>query len=187
MQFVLYYVVWFICLYNISCMFDKNIAHRKVAQPRRPSKNRVTVVNAHSHLEKSRARQSKSRNHFVTDAAPYGCTLPRRIIALMFWSDATHLTSFGDAKLWPLYVFFGNQTKYSRGQPSAKLCNHVAYFQTVSISYCCKTYISANEFGALVTRRLQGFCLGTQWKTTRWLIFHTLSPRTLPCSMDRAS
>ena len=64
-----------------------------------------------------------------------GCTLPRRIVALMFWSDATHLTSFGDAKLWPLYVFFGNQTKYSRGQPSAKLCNHVAYFQTVSISH----------------------------------------------------
>ena len=40
----------------------------KIAQP---SKNRVTVVNAHSHLEKSRAWQSKSRNHFVTDAAPY--------------------------------------------------------------------------------------------------------------------
>jgi len=60
------------------------------------------------------------------------CTFPRRIVALMFWSDATQLTSFGDAKLWPLYVFFGNQTKYKRGQPSAKLCSHVAYFQTVS-------------------------------------------------------
>ena len=71
MQFVLYYVVWFICLYNISCMFDKNIAHQKVAQPRRPSKNCVTVVNAHSHLEKSHARQSKLRKHFVTLAAPY--------------------------------------------------------------------------------------------------------------------
>ena len=65
-----------------------------------------------------------------------GCTLPRRIIALMFWSDATQLTTFGNAKLWLLYVFFGNQTKYKRGQPSAKLCNHVAYFQTVSaVSY----------------------------------------------------
>ena len=70
MQFVLYYVVWFICLYNISCMFDKNITHQKVAQPQRPSKNRITVVNAHSHLEKSHTRQSKLRKHFVTIAAP---------------------------------------------------------------------------------------------------------------------
>lgn len=61
-----------------------------------------------------------------------GCTLPRRIVALMFWSDATHLTSFGDAKLWPLYVYFGNETKYQRCAPTAKFCSHVAYFQTVS-------------------------------------------------------
>ena len=61
-----------------------------------------------------------------------GCALPHHIIAFMFWSDATQLTTFGNAKLWPLYVFFGNQTKYKRGQPSAKLCNHVAYFHSVS-------------------------------------------------------
>jgi len=36
------------------------------------------------------------------------CTLPQRIVALMFWSDTTQLAVFGDAKLWPLYVFFGN-------------------------------------------------------------------------------
>ena len=41
-----------------------------------------------------------------------GCTLPRRIVALMFWSDVTQLTVFGDAKLWPLYVYFGNESKY---------------------------------------------------------------------------
>lgn len=61
------------------------------------------------------------------------CTLPRRIVAMMFWSDSTQLTSFGDAKLWPLYVYFGNESKYQRCAPSAKLCSHAAYFQTVSI------------------------------------------------------
>jgi len=71
-----------------------------------------------------------------------GCTLPHHIVALMFWSDATQLTSFGDAKLWPLYVFFGNQTKYRRGQPSAKLCSHVAYFQMVSTISQFQGYIS---------------------------------------------
>lgn len=60
-----------------------------------------------------------------------GCDAPRAIAALMFWSDATHLTSFGNAKLWPCYMFFGNDSKYSRCKPTYNLCNHIAYFQTV--------------------------------------------------------
>lgn len=61
-----------------------------------------------------------------------GCSLPRFVVAMMFWSDATRLTSFGNAKLWPSYLFFGNESKYRRCKPSCHLCNHVAYFQTVS-------------------------------------------------------
>ena len=64
-----------------------------------------------------------------------GCALPRWIIALMFWSDATQLTAFGDAKLWPLYIYFGNESKYHRCTPTANLCSHAAYFQTVRVSY----------------------------------------------------
>ncbi|KAF8838875.1 hypothetical protein BDN67DRAFT_880706, partial [Paxillus ammoniavirescens] len=60
-----------------------------------------------------------------------GCNLPRRIVALMFWSDSTQLMLFGSAKLWPLYAYFGNESKYMRGKPSAQLCTHVAYFQTL--------------------------------------------------------
>jgi len=62
-----------------------------------------------------------------------GCNLPRFVVALMFWSDVTHLTTFGDAKLWPLYMFFGNESKYHRCRPSCHLCEHVAYFQAVGI------------------------------------------------------
>lgn len=62
-----------------------------------------------------------------------GCDLPRVVAALMFWSDVTHLTAFGNAKLWPLYMFFGNESKYRRCRPSCHLCEHVAYFQTVSV------------------------------------------------------
>ena len=62
-----------------------------------------------------------------------GCDLPRCIVGLMFWSDSTQLTSFGDAELWPLYMYFGNKSKYTRGQPSSSLCMHVAYFQAMSI------------------------------------------------------
>jgi hypothetical protein len=60
------------------------------------------------------------------------CELPRVVVALMFSSDATQLTSFGNAQLWPCYMFFGNESKYRRCKPSCKLCNHIAYFQKVS-------------------------------------------------------
>ena len=62
-----------------------------------------------------------------------GCTLPRRIIGLMFWSDATHLTVFGMAKLWPLYVYMGNESKYMHCWPLSNLCSHAAYFRTVHL------------------------------------------------------
>jgi hypothetical protein len=61
-----------------------------------------------------------------------GCELQRVIVSLMFWSDATQLTAFGNAQLWPLYLFFGNDSKYLRCKPSCHLCEHVAYFQKVS-------------------------------------------------------
>ena len=60
------------------------------------------------------------------------CTLPHHIIGLMLWSDATHLATFGTAKLWPLYVYVGNVSKYMRCKPSSNLCSHAAYFHTVS-------------------------------------------------------
>ncbi|KIK22775.1 hypothetical protein PISMIDRAFT_11343 [Pisolithus microcarpus 441] len=60
-----------------------------------------------------------------------GCDLPHVVAALMFWSDSTQLAQFGSAKLWPLYVFFGNESKYQRCQPSNHLCAHVAYFQVL--------------------------------------------------------
>ena len=59
------------------------------------------------------------------------CDLDRVVVALMFWSDATQLTNFGNAKLWPLYMFFGNESKYRRAKPSSNCCEHVAYFESV--------------------------------------------------------
>jgi hypothetical protein len=60
-----------------------------------------------------------------------GCTLPRHVIALMFSSDSTHLTSFGEASLWPIYLYFGNESKYRRGNPTYHLGNHVGYMRKV--------------------------------------------------------
>lgn len=64
-------------------------------------------------------------------AGEAGCNLPKVVLALMFWSDTTHLTSFGKAYIWPLYMGFGNESKYRRCRPSLHLLNHVAYFEKV--------------------------------------------------------
>ncbi|RXW14511.1 hypothetical protein EST38_g11347 [Candolleomyces aberdarensis] len=61
-----------------------------------------------------------------------GCDLPRCVAGLMFASDETMLTSFGNAKLWPLYMFFANDSKYRRNKQSLKLGEQVAYFQKAS-------------------------------------------------------
>lgn len=60
-----------------------------------------------------------------------GCKLPRVVVALMFWSDGTQLSTYGNGKLTPLYLFFGNESKYRRCKPSLHLCEHVAYFEPV--------------------------------------------------------
>jgi hypothetical protein len=56
------------------------------------------------------------------------------IAALMVWSDATQLTNFGNASLslWPIYLFFGNQSKYTCAKPSEFAAHHLAYILKVS-------------------------------------------------------
>ncbi|PPQ75330.1 hypothetical protein CVT26_015183 [Gymnopilus dilepis] len=49
------------------------------------------------------------------------------IAAFMLWSDSTHLANFGIASLWPIYLFFGNQSKYSRSRPTDFAAHHIAY------------------------------------------------------------
>lgn len=61
-------------------------------------------------------------------------TYPRAIAGLMFWSDSTHLAEFGQAKLWPIYMAFGNQSKYERAKPGNRALLHLAYLPSVSVS-----------------------------------------------------
>ena len=61
-----------------------------------------------------------------------GCNLEKVVIGMMFASDATLLAIFGDAKLWPGYLSFGNDSKYCRCQSSSNCCDHIVYLQVVS-------------------------------------------------------
>ena len=63
------------------------------------------------------------------------------VASLMIWSDATHMTNFGNASMWPFYLYFSNQSKYAQGKPTAAACHHLAYIPKVS-----------NHFHALATQ-----------------------------------
>ncbi|KAF8067028.1 hypothetical protein FPV67DRAFT_1562486 [Lyophyllum atratum] len=84
----------------------------------------------------------------------------------MFWSDSTHLTAFGQAKLWPAYMFLGNNSKYHRCCPTANLCNHVAYFQKLPSSF--KDFATAYAGRKGPTKDLMAYChrevFHAQWK-----------------------
>lgn len=97
-----------------------------------------------------------------------GCNLPRVVVALMFWSDVTHLATFGDAKIWPLYLFFGNESKYNRCKPSCHLCHHVAYFHSVSRAFLQIASLSLIMF-VTASWDIQGFrCQADcRWETPK--------------------
>jgi hypothetical protein len=73
-----------------------------------------------------------------------GCSLEWVIAGLMFFSDATHLANFGTAKAWPLYLYFGNLTKYARSQPQSGACHLVGFLPSVSqrMPHDCLTLIT---------------------------------------------
>lgn len=59
--------------------------------------------------------------------------LERFIIGLLIWSDSTSLTQFGNAELWPIYIYVGNQSKYERVKPNSFSSHHLAYLPKVCV------------------------------------------------------
>ena len=85
-----------------------------------------------------------------------GCDLPRAIAAFMFYSDSTNLAQFGNAKAWPIYVFFGNQSKYDRARPATAAGYHVAYLPSVSIAHLSGVDKLTNGIVVIAARQDQG-------------------------------
>ncbi|KAL0563301.1 hypothetical protein V5O48_018770, partial [Marasmius crinis-equi] len=54
------------------------------------------------------------------------------VLWLMLASDSTHLTNFGTASLWPIYMYFGNCSKYERGHPKFHTAHHIAYIPHIA-------------------------------------------------------
>ena len=52
----------------------------------------------------------------VLDPTEADQDVPRAIAAIMLASDATLLGPFASSKAWPIYIYFGNQSKYDRAK-----------------------------------------------------------------------
>ena len=60
-----------------------------------------------------------------------GCELPQVILGLKFASDSTRLTAFSNAKLCPVYLVIGNESKDRCSMPSCQAFEHIAYLEEV--------------------------------------------------------
>ena len=65
-----------------------------------------------------------------------GCKFEKVILGLMLWSDSTHLANFGSVSVWPLYLYFGNLSKYFQGKPGSGASHHITYIPSVSTCLC---------------------------------------------------
>ncbi|KAF9038247.1 hypothetical protein BJ165DRAFT_1532122 [Panaeolus papilionaceus] len=87
------------------------------------------------------AESDKVRYKSPCDPDDPTCSRERVVAALMFSSDATHLTNFGNAKAWPIYLMLGNLSKYIRALPKAGGMHHLAYIPSLPESF--KAYVQS--------------------------------------------
>ncbi|KAJ3820227.1 hypothetical protein F5880DRAFT_1625285 [Lentinula raphanica] len=90
------------------------------------------------------------REHSLVQRAPTDdpeCKCEKVVAALMCWSDATLLANFGTAKLWPVYMLFGNLSKYIRALPNSGAVNHLAYIPVIpdSIKHDIETFYTKRK------------------------------------------
>ncbi|KAI0071014.1 hypothetical protein K474DRAFT_1712834 [Panus rudis PR-1116 ss-1] len=83
------------------------------------------IYNSDAMLEEDAKLRAQPRNPDDGPEVEYA------IAALLAYSDSTRLANFGKASLWPIYIFFGNQSKYYRGKPSCFAAHHLAYLPTL--------------------------------------------------------
>jgi hypothetical protein len=69
--------------------------------------------------------------HEKIQSRPQDGGLENVIVGLMLWSNSMHLTSFGNASLWPIYLYIGNLSKYTCAKPTTFSAHHVAYIPKV--------------------------------------------------------
>ena len=76
-------------------------------------------------LEEDEKIRKAPRNPQDDESVEYG------VLPILIYSDATKLSDFGHASLWPIYIYFGLLSKYVRGRPTEFAAQHLAYIPEV--------------------------------------------------------
>ncbi|KAI0730517.1 hypothetical protein C8Q76DRAFT_613877 [Earliella scabrosa] len=77
------------------------------------------------------------------------------VLAMLLWSDETVLSQFGYAKLWPIYLYFGNLSKYICGRPTEFAAHHLAYIPDLGDHFRDEY---EREYGKQPTEETRRFC-----------------------------
>jgi hypothetical protein len=59
------------------------------------------------------------------------CKLERVVAGLMLWSDSTQLAQFSHADAWPIYLSFGNLSKYAQNTLERGSCQPIVFIPSV--------------------------------------------------------
>ncbi|KAI0737908.1 hypothetical protein C8Q80DRAFT_1263018 [Daedaleopsis nitida] len=86
---------------------------------------RTEIYNSDAAIEEYDRILDKPREEGDPDDLEYSMTM------ICWYSDATRLTNFGPASMYPLYHYFGNQSKYERVRPSLYPAHHLAYIPSL--------------------------------------------------------
>ena len=74
----------------------------------------------------------KAQDELQKQRQPDGCNLKQVIAGLMFSSDSMQLAQFGHTSAWPIYMSFGNLSKYIQARPNTSgACHLVAMMPKV--------------------------------------------------------
>ena len=111
-----------------------------------------------------------------------GCNLKTVVVAIMCYSDSMHLTSFGNAALWPIYEWFGNQSKYPWGKPTSFAAQHVAYIPKVSW-VIQRSFEISSDHSHSARWCISGLVHQDIWKVSNSWSYHPLPSRAHPSDL----
>ena len=102
------------------------VPHKEWWRPH-PGKDPIRVYSETYNSDAMLQADAKMRENL----GPLQDNLEAFIVEALLYSDSTHLASFGNASLWPIYLFLGNISKYIRSTPTSFSAHHIAYIPTV--------------------------------------------------------
>ncbi|KAI0713712.1 hypothetical protein C8Q76DRAFT_620727 [Earliella scabrosa] len=113
---------WHMIPHRLYCASAPHRASPSNPEPPNPSSE---IYNSDAALEEYESIRARPREAGDPNDLEYGMPM------IILYSNSTHLTNFSHASMWPIYVYFGNQSKYERARPSLYPAHHLAYIPSL--------------------------------------------------------